>query len=223
MTFPLKFRLNACPICLICLDCQNIYGQKCACQAREVIWKRKRTERDYAVEFVHKPLTQKGATAQKVALDSGLIDWVFANISRQIEILPTQNDVNICQRCMNEYRDKKKALLVLTPSLSNNVQLISETVLQYVPLICFDKFKQPHKKLDGAIDIPFNLDNLTTYGQIEEEILSRTHNFPTEWGKIEIGLICYQKSSNVKGDHFNLKSFDRPTDRLTDRSDRPVN
>ena len=71
-------------------------------------------------------------------------------------------------------------------------------------LICYDKFKQPHKKLDGAIDIPYDLNNLETFGQIEEEILS--HNLLTEWGKIEIGLICYQKVSNAKADQFNLKS-----------------
>ena len=50
------------------------------------------------------------------------------------------------------------------------------------------------------------MNNLTTFGQIEEEILSR--NLPAGWGKIEIGLICYQKASNIKADHFNLKSSD---------------
>ena len=72
--------------------------------------------------------------------------------------------------------------------------------LEYITLVCFDKFKQPRKKLDGAIDIPYDLNNLTTFGQIEEEILSR--NLPAGWGKIEIGLICYQKASNIKADHL---------------------
>ncbi|CAG8718008.1 8711_t:CDS:2 [Rhizophagus irregularis] len=62
-------------------NCQNTYDQKCTCQAREVIWKRKKAKRNYAVEFVHRPLTQKGATNQKVVLDSEFVDWVFANIS----------------------------------------------------------------------------------------------------------------------------------------------
>lgn len=78
--------------------------------------------------------------------------------------------------------------------------------LEYVTLVCFDQFEQPRKKLDGAIDIPYDLDNLSTFGQVEEEILSR--NLPTEWGKIELGLICYQKSFSVKADHYNLKSSD---------------
>ena len=48
------------------------------------------------------------------------------------------------------------------------------------------------------------MDNLSTFGNIEEEILSRT--LPKEWGKIELGLICYQKSFTAKADHFDLKS-----------------
>lgn len=70
-------------------------------------------------------------------------------------------------------------------------------------MVCFDKFKQPRKKLDGAIDILYCLDDLTTFGHIEEEILSRS--LPTEWGDIEIGLICYQKSSSLKADHYDLR------------------
>ena len=45
---------------------------------------------------------------------------------------------------------------------------------------------------------------LSTFGQIEEEILSR--NLPKEWEKIEIGLIYYQKTSGAKADHVDLKS-----------------
>jgi len=48
------------------------------------------------------------------------------------------------------------------------------------------------------------LDDLNTFGQIEEEILSC--DLPKEWEQIEIGLICYQKTTNAKADHFNLKS-----------------
>jgi len=70
MTTFLEFRLNACPICLICLDCKNKYGQVCTCKARELEWKRKKVERDYVVDFCHKPtFYAKGATSQKVALD----------------------------------------------------------------------------------------------------------------------------------------------------------
>ena len=36
--------------------------------------------------------------------------------------------------------------------------------LEYIILVCFDKFKQPHKKLDDAINIPYDLNNLSTFG-----------------------------------------------------------
>ena len=48
------------------------------------------------------------------------------------------------------------------------------------------------------------MDELNTFGQIEEEILSR--KLPTEWGKIDLGFICYQKSTSTKADHYDLKS-----------------
>ncbi len=111
--FFLEFRLNACPICLICLDCQNEYGQKCTCQAREIKWKKKKVDRDYKVEFCPKPLTQKGATNQKVVLDSEFVKWVFANISSHIELSSSQNNVNICLNCMNTYRGKNKGIFYI--------------------------------------------------------------------------------------------------------------
>jgi hypothetical protein len=48
-----------------------------------------------------------------------------------------------------------------------------------------------------------NLDEIVDFTQIEEEILSK--KLPKEWGKIKIGLICYQISSTSKADHFDLK------------------
>jgi hypothetical protein len=110
MTFILNFRLNACSICLICLDCKNVYGQNCTCQAREVKWKKKKVERDYAVDFSHKPLTQNGATKQKCSLDTEFIDWFFANASTYIELSPSPTNVNICQNCMSGYRSKNKGI-----------------------------------------------------------------------------------------------------------------
>lgn len=45
--------------------------------------------------------------------------------------------------------------------------------LAFISLVCFNQFKQPRKKLDGALPIPFNLDEISNFGNIEEEILSR--------------------------------------------------
>jgi len=64
-------------------------------------------------------------------------------------------------------------------------------LLAFIPLLCFNQFQQPHKKLEGAISIPFNLDEIINFGNVEEEILSRSNSFPNSWRKIEIGFICY--------------------------------
>ena len=50
------------------------------------------------------------------------------------------------------------------------------------------------------------LDEISNFGNIEEEILLRSR--PDTWGKIEMGVICYQLSSATKADHFELKSSD---------------
>uniref|UniRef100_U9SYG0 Uncharacterized protein n=1 Tax=Rhizophagus irregularis (strain DAOM 181602 / DAOM 197198 / MUCL 43194) TaxID=747089 RepID=U9SYG0_RHIID len=39
--------------------------------------------------FCHKPLTQKGATKQKVALEIEFLNWFFANASPHIKLSPT--------------------------------------------------------------------------------------------------------------------------------------
>jgi hypothetical protein len=81
-------------------------------------------------------------------------------------------------------------------------------LLAFIPLVCFTQIQLPRKKLEGAVSIPFNLDEVTNFGNVEEEILSRSNSFPKLWGKIEIGLICYQLSTAVKADHFEIKSVD---------------
>ena len=114
MNFFLEFRLNACPICLACFECQSKYGKECICQAREIEWKRKKAERDYTVNFCYKPLTQKGATNQKVTLDKRFVDWLFANVSSHIKFSLPPNNVNICQDCMNKYRGKNKGIIFIS-------------------------------------------------------------------------------------------------------------
>jgi hypothetical protein len=132
MTFFLEFRLNACPICLICLDCQNKYGQNCTCQARNVEWKRKKVERDYVVNFCQRPFTQDGATKQKVTLDKGFVDWVLANISPYIELSSPPNKVNICQDCMNGFRGKNKSINFLCSYLKYYMDIKKFILLKYI-------------------------------------------------------------------------------------------
>src|SRR5436190_21502086 len=71
---------------------------------------KKKVERDYTVDFCQRPLTQKGATERKVALDKGFVDWILANISSHIELSSSPSIVNICQICMNGFRGKNKSI-----------------------------------------------------------------------------------------------------------------
>ncbi|RIA83362.1 hypothetical protein C1645_833949 [Glomus cerebriforme] len=182
----LDFRLNACPICLTCLDCQNEYGQK----------------------FSRKPLTQRGATSQKVVLDSRFVDWFYDNISQNIELSSSlPNDfVNICQNCMSKYHEKEKTTkitnLIYEKENCINLTLPAPPILSTpsIPFISPTPSTLPKPSPMSTSKLQY----VTLYiCQIEKEILSRT--LPTEWGKIELGLICYQKLSGTKADHFDLK------------------
>ena len=70
--------------------------------------------------------------------------------------------------------------------------------------MCFNQFKQPRKKIDGALNIPYNLNEVKNFGNVEEEILS--HKLPEVWNKIYTGLICYQISTAFKADHYGFNS-----------------
>ncbi|GBC34456.2 hypothetical protein RhiirA5_428231 [Rhizophagus irregularis] len=222
MTF-LNFHLNACLICLICLDCQSIYGQDCICQAKVVVWKRKKVKRDYIVDFYHKPLTQKGTINQKHSLDLEFVNWIFANISSKIDFSLIPNNVNICQKCITmKYRVKKNDIInkQFTPNKLISVKEDCITVKDQIVVNkdciivkenCFDLTVDSTALESTVLSTPSSLPNdIQFMSKISkpdlQEILSR--NLPKEWGKIELGLICYQKSSNPKADHFNLKSND---------------
>ncbi|RIB18670.1 hypothetical protein C2G38_2141998 [Gigaspora rosea] len=69
---------------------------------------------------------------------------------------------------------------------------VTKTSDVFITLVCNNKFEKPNKKLDGALAIPFNPKNIKIFGNIEEKILSC--NLPKQWGKIEIGRICYHTS-----------------------------
>ena len=71
-------------------------------------------------------------------------------------------------------------------------------------MVCFNQFRQPRKKIDGAISIPLKLDKLTSSEEIVEIILSR--ELPETWGDIDLDQICYQLSTTLRADQFNLKT-----------------
>ncbi|CAG8835961.1 34902_t:CDS:2, partial [Gigaspora margarita] len=90
-------------------------------------------------------------------------------------------------------------------SIMNSLELSDlPEVTTFISLVCYDQFEKPHKKLDGALAIPYNITNLKSFGDIEAEILSR--NLPENWGKVELGHICYQISNIMKADQYDLKA-----------------
>ncbi|RIB06286.1 hypothetical protein C2G38_2148119 [Gigaspora rosea] len=91
-----------------------------------------------------------------------------------------------------------------------------EQAKTFITLVCFDRFEKPHKKLDGALAIPYDLDSVKSFGDVEENILSRT--LPEQWGRIKLGHICYQTSKTMKADHHDLKSDEN--DEITRASKR---
>jgi len=79
-TNPLQYRPNACPLCLTCLVCTEVYGKNCICPPKELKWQRKSNE--YKIDFRHKPLDTVTARKQKIKLDNVFVNWFHSNISR---------------------------------------------------------------------------------------------------------------------------------------------
>ncbi|CAG8638978.1 13437_t:CDS:2, partial [Dentiscutata heterogama] len=88
--------------------------------------------------------------------------------------------------------------------MANHNVIESEMSIVKEPVVCYNRFEKPHKKLDGALAIPYVLDNIKDFENVEEEILSRT--LPKQWVKIELGHICYQLSNTSKADQYDLKA-----------------
>jgi hypothetical protein len=77
-----------------------------------------------------------------------------------------------------------------------------------------DRYEVEFREMAGAVAARFEARGFTTriafqsQGASAEPWLGPDLAETKEWRKIELGLICYQKSSNSKADHFNLKSSD---------------
>jgi hypothetical protein len=107
----LKYRPNACPLCLNCLVCAKIYGEDCTCLPKELKWKRKSDE--YKIDFHHKSLDMVAARKQKIKLDNKFISWFHNHISPKMETLEDQHDANVCRRCINKYDYYKKSMCLI--------------------------------------------------------------------------------------------------------------
>ncbi|RIB29726.1 hypothetical protein C2G38_2154501 [Gigaspora rosea] len=214
----LSFRLNACPICVSCLVCVKTYGNGCSCPPMDLHWKRKRGS-DHKLDFFSKHITRADANKKKVKYDQEFADWLRRNVT-QVEITKTKillifvenvlriiiNNIESLEPlgCSSTINSLELDLHEVTSNKVTKPEVIKEPMITFVTLVCYDRFEKPHKKLDGALAILYNLDNIKSFRNIEEEILSCT--LPEQWGKIEIGHICYQISNTMKADHYNLKT-----------------
>ncbi|RIA85999.1 hypothetical protein C1645_780603, partial [Glomus cerebriforme] len=84
-TNPLQYHSNACPLCLTCLVCTEVYGKNCICLPKELKWQRKSNE--YKIDFCHKSLDMVATRKLKIKLDN-----VFV------------------QKCINKFEYYKKTL-----------------------------------------------------------------------------------------------------------------
>jgi hypothetical protein len=95
----LSYRLNACPLCLICLKCNKIYGNSCSCESIILYWSRNIENKNFRT----KTLTQEAAKKRSNKFDSEFVTWFWSNVSPNLEISLSLSIVNICKRCLNKY------------------------------------------------------------------------------------------------------------------------
>jgi len=73
----LKYRLNACPMCLICLKCDKFYGNLCSCEEITMYWSRNIQENK---KFRTKSLTQE-STKKRIDFEFVHQIWKFSQTS----------------------------------------------------------------------------------------------------------------------------------------------
>ena len=100
MESKLSFRLNACPVCLICLKCNKTYGNLCSCESITIYWSRNIEE---TKNFRTKTLTQEAARKRSNKFTPEFISWFWSNVSPNLEISSSQPLINICKSCLNKY------------------------------------------------------------------------------------------------------------------------
>ena len=98
----LSYRLNTCPLCLICLHekCSKVYGESCICQLTTIYWGR--NVKEY-INFHTKSLTYDVVKKKNTKFDPEFATWFWANISPHLEISSSQSLINLCKKCLNKY------------------------------------------------------------------------------------------------------------------------
>lgn len=96
----LSYRLNSCPVCLVCFKCDKIYGDLCICESIIMYWGRNVSE---TKKFRTKTLTKEAARKRSNKFDPDFVAWFWSNVSPNLEISSNQPLVNICKSCLNKF------------------------------------------------------------------------------------------------------------------------
>ena len=96
----LSYRLNACPLCLMCIKCNKTYGDSCTCESIIIYWGRNIEE---TKNFRTKTLTPEAAKKRSNKFDPEFVAWFWPNVSPKLEISSSQSIINICKSCLNKY------------------------------------------------------------------------------------------------------------------------
>ncbi|KAF0525607.1 hypothetical protein F8M41_014426 [Gigaspora margarita] len=121
------------------------------------------------------------------------MDWFQSNISK-VDV-SDQNFVNICSNCIKNYKDDETIETIdLTEqsfttnfSMSSNLPNINNKLVVETPVTI---------EAPVAIEVPIT--------NTPDIFIICT--LPKQWGKIELGHICYQISNTSTANHYDLKS-----------------
>ncbi|PKY30521.1 hypothetical protein RhiirB3_447644 [Rhizophagus irregularis] len=134
---------------------------------------------------------------------------IEANVPAIFKVPEGLDYANICKICINKYEASTKVPIVATEGKINVVNVADEEIdnsiqkpiiisedenpkTDYITLVCFNQFQQPRKKIDGALNIPYNLNEVKNFGNIEEEILSR--KLPEVWLNSDESVLAFVNS-----------------------------
>ncbi|RIA97977.1 hypothetical protein C1645_813341 [Glomus cerebriforme] len=164
----------------------KFYGNLCHCEEIKMVWSRKIEE---SSKFHTKTITQE-SIKKNTNVDYEFVKWFWENISQNLEIYSNQPSVNICKKWLNRYDYYKRK--------NKNLNRIEETIIlssnaprkESKELI----FTIP-KKLEGAMSIPFNLDDITTFENSKDSILAFVSAAKS---KKNLTLCIYQEKTKRK-------------------------
>jgi hypothetical protein len=103
MEHKLSYRLNSCPVCLVCLKCDEIYSDLCICESIIMYLGRNINETKKFHTKTLNQLNQEAARKRSNKFDPEFVAWFWSNVSPNLEISSNQSLVNICKGCLNKF------------------------------------------------------------------------------------------------------------------------